>query len=348
MLAMSTLMMPAATMTTMTNPGPIPVAQAKFAAGGGGGGGGAVAAPGVGEPNGKLAPLNHNAAGNKSGENSQMTGDNTGILAEASKEIALEVNPEETMYMIMSRDQNIIRNGCIKIADLSIEKWKNSSTLNQQLQNRIVQLVEQPTGRSQIRTQFVTLFSRYLILQDNSGVLSAFCKIEYRIFLGIKRLPRHDAGHVTSSCQDYRLMDFSDYERRQLPSVLLSLQKHDFPISFLHTTCSCKCCETLPHRFRIRYLSPIVRSSPIASLVLFSFLKPNCSSSNGSSILEYKRPFSNRGRIFAEYDIRLIVLNLLHFMALFFFGIGSNTVSVKSLGHNDRSYMVYYTIRNLS
>ncbi|KAK7863513.1 hypothetical protein R5R35_009064 [Gryllus longicercus] len=48
MLAMSTLMMPAATMTTMTNPGPIPVPQAKF------------------EANGKLA-LNHNAsAGSKS------------------------------------------------------------------------------------------------------------------------------------------------------------------------------------------------------------------------------------------------------------------------------------------
>ncbi|XP_021920564.1 nucleolysin TIA-1 isoform X2 [Zootermopsis nevadensis] len=66
MLAMSTLMMPAATMTTMTNPGPIPVAQAKFAAGGGGVVGGPVGERTGGEPNGKLAPLNHNAAGNKS------------------------------------------------------------------------------------------------------------------------------------------------------------------------------------------------------------------------------------------------------------------------------------------
>lgn len=68
MLAMSTLMMPAATMTTMTNPGPIPVAQAKFAAGGGGVVGGPVGERTGGEPNGKLAPLNHNAAGNKSGK----------------------------------------------------------------------------------------------------------------------------------------------------------------------------------------------------------------------------------------------------------------------------------------
>jgi hypothetical protein len=63
-------MMPAATMTTMTNPGPIPVAQAKFAAGGGGGVGGAVGERAGGEPNGKLAPLNHNATGNKSGRTS--------------------------------------------------------------------------------------------------------------------------------------------------------------------------------------------------------------------------------------------------------------------------------------
>ena len=67
MLAMSTLMMPAATVTTMTNPWPIPVAQAKFTTGGGGGGAGAVGERTGGESNGKLAPLNHNATGNKSG-----------------------------------------------------------------------------------------------------------------------------------------------------------------------------------------------------------------------------------------------------------------------------------------
>ncbi|KAJ4442083.1 hypothetical protein ANN_11949 [Periplaneta americana] len=69
-----------------------------------------------------------------------------------------------------------------------------------------------------------------------------------------------------------------------------------------------------------KYLSSIVRNAPITSLIPFHFLKPNCSSSNSSS------------RRIAEYDIRLIVLNSLHFLALFFFGIGSNTVSVKSSG----------------
>ncbi|KAJ4442832.1 hypothetical protein ANN_04425 [Periplaneta americana] len=83
---------------------------------------------------------------------------------------------------------------------------------------------------------------------------------------------------------------------------------------------------------RASYLPPIVRSTSIASLVPFPFLKPKCSSSNCPSILEYKRRFSIRKRIFAECDIRQIVLNSLYFLALFFFGIESNSVSVKSSG----------------
>ncbi|KAJ4446855.1 hypothetical protein ANN_13555 [Periplaneta americana] len=59
---------------------------------------------------------------NMLGENPQMIKKNTGILLEASKEIGLEVNPEKTKYMIMSRDQNIVRNGNIKIGNLSFEE----------------------------------------------------------------------------------------------------------------------------------------------------------------------------------------------------------------------------------
>ncbi|KAJ4436379.1 hypothetical protein ANN_19011 [Periplaneta americana] len=56
------------------------------------------------------------------GKNPQKIRGNAEILVEASKAIELEVNPEKTKYMIMSPDQNIVRNGTIKIEDLSFEE----------------------------------------------------------------------------------------------------------------------------------------------------------------------------------------------------------------------------------
>ncbi|KAJ4435655.1 hypothetical protein ANN_18271 [Periplaneta americana] len=59
---------------------------------------------------------------NMLGENPQTIRENAEILLEGSKEIGLEVNPAKTKYMIMSRDQKIVRNGTIKVGDLSFEE----------------------------------------------------------------------------------------------------------------------------------------------------------------------------------------------------------------------------------
>ncbi|KAJ4442648.1 hypothetical protein ANN_04237 [Periplaneta americana] len=59
---------------------------------------------------------------NMLGKNLQTIRENAEILLEASRAIGLEVNPEKTKYMIMSRDQNIVQNGNIKIGDLSFEE----------------------------------------------------------------------------------------------------------------------------------------------------------------------------------------------------------------------------------
>ncbi|KAJ4428336.1 hypothetical protein ANN_24355 [Periplaneta americana] len=59
---------------------------------------------------------------NMLGENPQTIRENAEILLEASKAIGLEVNLEKTKYMIMSRDENIVRNGNIIIGNLSFEE----------------------------------------------------------------------------------------------------------------------------------------------------------------------------------------------------------------------------------
>ncbi|KAJ4443786.1 hypothetical protein ANN_05564 [Periplaneta americana] len=59
---------------------------------------------------------------NMLGENTQTIRENAEILVEASKAIGLEVNPEKTKYMIMSRYENIVRSENTNIRKLSFEE----------------------------------------------------------------------------------------------------------------------------------------------------------------------------------------------------------------------------------
>ncbi|KAJ4446476.1 hypothetical protein ANN_13172 [Periplaneta americana] len=70
-----------------------------------------------------LQPLVYEDDMNMVGENPQTIRENTGILLQARRKAkGLEVNPEKAKYMVMSRHQNIIRTGNIKIRNLSFEE----------------------------------------------------------------------------------------------------------------------------------------------------------------------------------------------------------------------------------
>jgi hypothetical protein len=78
-------------------------------------------------------------------DNVNLLGDNidtikrsTETLIDASKEVGLEINVEKTIYMLLSRHQNVGQNRDVKIANKSVEnvsqfKYLGSTVTNQNL-----------------------------------------------------------------------------------------------------------------------------------------------------------------------------------------------------------------------
>ncbi|KAJ4435241.1 hypothetical protein ANN_23819 [Periplaneta americana] len=85
---------------------------------------------------------------NMLGENPQTIRENTEILLGASKEIGLEANLEKTKYMIMSRDENIVRNGNIKIGNLSFEEVEKFKYLGATDSSDIIDRINQKIGNT--------------------------------------------------------------------------------------------------------------------------------------------------------------------------------------------------------
>ena len=53
--------------------------------------------------------------------------ENAEALLVATKEIGLEVNADETKYMVMSRDRNAGRGHSVKIDNNPLKGWKSSN-----------------------------------------------------------------------------------------------------------------------------------------------------------------------------------------------------------------------------
>jgi hypothetical protein len=63
---------------------------------------------------------------------------NTKALLDASKEVGLEVNPEKTKYMLVSRCQKAGQRQSIKMGIGPLKAWQSSNIWEQHLQIKIV------------------------------------------------------------------------------------------------------------------------------------------------------------------------------------------------------------------
>ncbi|KAJ4440905.1 hypothetical protein ANN_10753 [Periplaneta americana] len=160
---------------------------------------------------------------NTLGENRQMIRENAEILVEASKATGLEVNPEKTKYMIMSRDQNILRNGTIKIGDLSfeeVEKFKylgatvtNINYTREEIKRRIIMgnacyySVEKLLSSSLVSKNLKVRIYKTVILPVvlygcETWTLTLKEEQRLRVYLGLRgmKLQENGESYTTQSC----------------------------------------------------------------------------------------------------------------------------------------------------
>jgi hypothetical protein len=82
--------------------------------------------------NGTLQLLTYTDDVNLLGDNIDTIRKNTETLINASKEVGLEVNVEETKYMLLSRHQSVGQNRNIKIANRSLKICHSSNIRRRQ------------------------------------------------------------------------------------------------------------------------------------------------------------------------------------------------------------------------
>jgi hypothetical protein len=96
------------------------------------------------------------------GDNIDTIKKNTKTLIDASKEVGLEINVEETKYMLLSRHQNVRQNRDITIANRSFEKVSQFKYLGTAVTNQI--LCRQKLREDLILVMLATIPSRNFCL----------------------------------------------------------------------------------------------------------------------------------------------------------------------------------------
>ncbi|KAJ4435435.1 hypothetical protein ANN_18050 [Periplaneta americana] len=228
---------------------------------------------------------------NMLGENPQMIRENTGILLEESKEIATKylfivlTYCEFTFTYTLEPQSSTVMSKQAHFSDLDVVRW-HQALLGKK--DGALRLASIPTIKS-FNSSLVTAVQSVHILFATMSAAVQKCITLAKYFI---------SQHISTTKHKNALSKATGKKIPLLPIVIATSSRKS---QFEFDLCKAFLAAEIP-LWKV-YLSRIVRSSPIGSLVPFS-------------TLECKRRFSMRKRIFAECDIRLIVLNSLNFLAL--------------------------------